>query len=253
MITIRDVSKTYDDGRGNSVNALNGVNLSIEPQQFVVFLGPSGCGKTTLLKMLDNMVEPDPGGAIEVNGLPAAQAADQIGFVFQDVALLPWRTVTANVALGLQARGHSKDEYLPIVSEFIELVGLERFARYYPWQLSGGMQQRVGLARALAISPKVLLMDEPFGALDAMTRKTLQHELLRIWESLKVTVVFVTHDVQEAIFLADRIIVFGANPGRVEADLTVPLPRPRQEQDVATNPAAAELHVRLTTMLETSQ
>jgi len=250
-IHVDGVSKTYRDARGHEVEALKDVSLEIAEGEFVAFLGPSGCGKTTLLKMIDNMVQPDRGQVL-INGTTAAKATGQIGFVFQDVALLPWRTVLANVALGLQARGMRKAEYTRTAMDYLALVGLERYADYYPWQLSGGMQQRVGIARALAISPIVLLLDEPFGAVDAITRKSLQKELLRIWDTLKITVVFVTHDVHEAVFLADRVVVFSANPGQVRAEVDVGLPRPRDESAVTANPMAMELQVKLTQMLEES-
>jgi NitT/TauT family transport system ATP-binding protein len=232
------------------VKALAGIDLNIGEREFVSFLGPSGCGKTTLLKMIDAMVQPDAGGSISINGKTASEAVDGVGFVFQDVALLPWRTVRANVALGLQARGRPRAEYTETAMEFIRLVGLEKFADYYPYQLSGGMQQRVGLARALAIAPEVLLMDEPFGALDAITRKTLQEELTRIWDVLDVTVIFVTHDVHEAIFLSDRVVVFGGSPGHIEADVHVNLPRPRADYDVPAHPSAISLYAQLNEMLQ---
>lgn len=249
LIEMVGLSKAYTDPMGKPFVAVEDVSLTIGENEFVTFLGPSGCGKTTLLKMIDNIVPADR-GQILMAGAPIQQSLHEIGFVFQEVGLLAWRDVASNVALGLDARRvGTPSERKATALEYARLVGLGDFTSYYPHQLSGGMQQRVGLARALAIKPKVLLMDEPFGALDAMTRSGLQAELASIWETLRTTVVFVTHDIHEAIFLSDRIVVFDKNPGRVVAEMEVELPRPRTERDVASHPLAHELHARIIDLL----
>jgi NitT/TauT family transport system ATP-binding protein len=248
LIEIRDVSKTFAKPDGERFTALRDIGLTIGDREFVSFLGPSGCGKTTLLKMIDKIIAPEQ-GEILLDDAPIDDSLDSIAFVFQEIGLMPWRTVLGNISLGLQARHMPKAERLQVAREYADLVGLSAFLDYYPHQLSGGMQQRVGLARALAVKPKVLLMDEPFGALDAMTRSTLQTELARIWETLRMTVVFVTHDISEAIFLSDRIVVFDKSPGRVQEDVVVDIPRPRTERGVAGDLRAAELHAHLLDVL----
>ena len=250
LIKVRGVRKVYPHrSTGRDLVALKGIDLDIAPNEFVCLLGPSGCGKTTLLKIMDGMIKPEA-GTVTVGGKPILEALGDIGFVFQDVGLLAWRTVVSNVGLGLEARGLPKEEREKLAAEYLKLVGLESFATYHPYQLSGGMQQRVGLARALAMKPKVLLMDEPFGAVDAMTRRGLQIELARIWEQNRVTVVFVTHDVDEALFLADRIVVM--NMADVVKSVSVTLPRPRWTTDARTNPQYVALRTDLIGILESS-
>lgn len=249
LIKVKGVWKVYSHpSTGRELVALRDVNVEVANNEFVCLLGPSGCGKTTLLKIMDGMVVPDPGQVL-LGDKPIAESLGEVGFVFQDVGLLAWRTVIGNVGLGLQARGMRKAEWERVAAEYIRLVGLDDFAHYYPYQLSGGMQQRVGLARALAISPKVLLMDEPFGAVDAMTRRGLQIELARIWEDHRVTVVFVTHDVDEALFLADRIIVM--QTAQVLKSVKVTLPRPRWKEDARTDPNYVAMRTELIRLLET--
>ncbi len=250
LIEVKGVSKAYANyATGRELVVLRDIDLQVRPNEFVCLLGPSGCGKTTLLKILDAMITPDRGEVL-LGGRPLIERLADIGFVFQDVGLLAWRTVLGNVALGLEARGMPRRQRETVALEYIKLVGLEGFAHYYPHQLSGGMQQRVGLARALAISPKVLLMDEPFGAVDAMTRQTLQVELARIWEQSRATVVFVTHDVDEAIFLADRIVVMGR--AQATRSVNVALPRPRWNRDAQSDPEYVALRVNLIRMLNTA-
>jgi NitT/TauT family transport system ATP-binding protein len=233
-IKIRNLVKTYSDPEGDGETlALDRVNLDIRPGEFVSLIGPSGCGKTTLLKIIDGLVPYDHG---EVSAGPDAERA----MVFQSFALLPWRTVEDNIAFGLELRGVKKAESRDIIRKYISMVGLDGFERRYPNQLSGGMQQRVGLARALAVNPRILLMDEPFGALDAQTRNLVQADLERIWEADQKTVVFVTHAMDEAVFLSDRVIILSPRPGRIHEIIDIDLPRPRGEE-VRSHPRFVEL------------
>jgi len=202
------------------------VDLDVYAGEFVCLLGPSGCGKTTLLNAIAGFVEPSA-GRIEVHGRPVDGPAPDRGVVFQEYALFPWWTVEKNIQYGPRLRGTRGAELKAISDRYCKLVGLEGAARRYPVQLSGGMRQRVAIARALANDPEILLMDEPFGALDAMTRQTLQEELLKIWEAERRTFVFVTHSIAEAVFLADRIVVMTAHPGRIKRVIENPAPRPR--------------------------
>jgi NitT/TauT family transport system ATP-binding protein len=237
-IAVRQVVKTYtaDD---HSVLALDHIDLSVAPGEFVSLIGPSGCGKTTLLKIIDGLI-PHDGGEIIVNGKPVDGPGPERAVVFQHFALLPWRTIEDNVGFGLELRGVGKAEAADTVHRYINLVGLKGFERRYPSQLSGGMQQRVGLARALAVDPAILLMDEPFGSLDAQTRNLLQTDLERIWEADSKTVLFVTHAMDEAVFLSDRVVIMSPRPGRIHEIVDVDLPRPRGE-DVRTHPRFVEL------------
>jgi len=233
------------------VLALDGVDLSIAHREFVCLLGPSGCGKTTLLKAIAGLVTLDS-GEIFINGLPVTGPGSDRAMVFQDFALLPWADVLSNVAFGLELRGVAKTVREAAARELIARVGLAGFERHYPRQLSGGMQQRVGLARALAVNPEILLMDEPFGALDAQTRRLLQEDLLALLQATPHTVVFVTHSVEEAVLLADRVVVLTPRPGRVCDIVTVDLPRPRPP-DVNLLPRFSELTARLWRELKEAQ
>jgi NitT/TauT family transport system ATP-binding protein len=206
--------------------ALDGLSFRAEPGEFVVVLGPSGCGKSSLLNALSGTLAP-AGGRITVDGAPVRGPGFVTAMVFQTAALFPWRTVLANVAYGLELRGVSKREAAEQARPFVRLVGLEGFEGSYPDELSGGMQQRANLARALAVRPRVLLCDEPLAALDAQTREHMQHELQRIWMETRPTTVYVTHHIGEALFLADRILVLSSRPGRLVANLPVERPRPR--------------------------
>jgi NitT/TauT family transport system ATP-binding protein len=225
IIEIKDVSKVFGKG-SRRVVALDKVNLDIRTSEFTVIIGPSGCGKSTLLYLLAGFEKPTE-GKILLDGRLVEKPGPDRGFVFQDYALFPWKTVLGNIMFGLINNGWSKKEAREMALEYINLVNLNGFEHAYPHTLSGGMKQRVGIARALAYSPKVLLMDEPFGALDAQTRKYMQQELVRIWEKTKKTVIFVTHSVIEAVFLADRVIVMTVRPGTVKGNIQVDLPRPR--------------------------
>lgn len=231
-IAIRDVSVRFR-GRAGEVTAVEGLSAEIAGGQFVAILGPSGCGKSTLLNAIAGFITPDS-GEILVDGVRIERPGADRGVVFQQPALFPWKTVYQNIALGPRMLGLNAKAISERTSHFMELVGLMQFARYYPEQLSGGMQQRVGIARALANRPNVLLMDEPFGALDAQTRELMQESLLRIWDDLKTTLVFVTHDIEEALFLSERVLLMSARPGRFIADINVAIQRPRSPDIVVS-------------------
>lgn len=224
-LEVRSVSKTFNR-RDGDLKVLQDVCLSIQPGEFVSIIGASGCGKTTLLRMLHGLVAPTSGSVL-MDGATVERPDRRRGFVLQQASLLPWRTVLANVTFGMELDGVPRQEAATAARELIELVGLTGFESHYPSEISGGMQQRVNLARALAIKPDILFMDEPFAAVDAQTREVLQAELLRIWDYDRKTVVFVTHQLDEAVYLSDRVIVLGAHPGRVREELTIDLPRPR--------------------------
>jgi NitT/TauT family transport system ATP-binding protein len=235
LVEIHRVSIVFGKGRG-AHKAVEETSIRVEPGEFVCILGPSGCGKSTLLNTVAGYVKPDR-GEVRVDGELVTKPGPDRGMVFQQYSLFPWKTVKENVAFGPKVAGKDAE---PIANTFLDMVGLLRFANRYPAELSGGMQQRVGIARALANYPRVLLMDEPFGALDAQTRVMMQENLLKIWNDFATTVLFVTHDIDEAIFLADRVLIMSASPGRVIADLPVELPRPRLPE-VTAEPAFAEL------------
>jgi NitT/TauT family transport system ATP-binding protein/sulfonate transport system ATP-binding protein len=220
---------------GAPVTALEGLSLGIADRSFVCLVGPSGCGKSTLLNLLAGFETPTS-GAVLLDGRPVQGPAPDRGVVFQEAALFPWLTVLGNVCYGPQRRGISRSVYIPAARALLEKVGLARFADNYPAELSGGMRQRTAIARALVNDPEVLLLDEPFGALDAQTRAMMQELLLSIWERDQRTVLFVTHDVEEAVFMADRVIVMSRPPGRIMADVAIDLPRPRS-YEVLTDPA----------------
>jgi NitT/TauT family transport system ATP-binding protein len=215
QIVIDGVSHVYRPPRGRAVLALDDVSLEVGNREFVALLGPSGCGKSTLLYLIGGFL-PVKTGAIRVDGNPVAAPGPDRGIVFQHFALFPWKTVRGNILYGLERQGLPKEQREKRAMDFIELVGLAGFEDSYPSQLSGGMKQRTAIARTLAFDPAILLMDEPFGALDAQTRGLMQAELLRIWRRTPKTVIFVTHDVQEAVFLADRVAVMSARPGRIK-------------------------------------
>jgi NitT/TauT family transport system ATP-binding protein len=234
------------------VTALDGVSFEVHEGEFVSLIGPSGCGKTTVLRILDALVRHDA-GSVRINGTEVTEPRPECGFVFQDFGLYPWRTVEDNVAFGLELAGVGRTERLRRAARYIELVGLTGFEGSYPHQLSGGMQQRVGIARTLAVEPEILLMDEPFGALDALNRRVMQGELLRILAAQAGrTVVFVTHDLEEALLLSDRIIVMTARPGRIKEVVDVPFAHPRHDS-VEDTPAFIELRRRLWESLRQEQ
>jgi NitT/TauT family transport system ATP-binding protein len=226
-VVVEGVSKTYVDRRGHEVPALADVSVSVASEEFVALLGPSGCGKSTLLNIVAGLLEPT-GGTVYFEGAGEPNRPTT-GFVFQEFALFPWRTVQHNVEFGLEEAGMKPAARVSEARRFIELTGLAGFETKYPHQLSGGMRQRVGIARALAVDPAVLLMDEPFSALDAQTRQLMQEELLTIWERTRKTIVYVTHNIQEAVYMADRVLVLSRRPGRVLAEVPIALARPRTE------------------------
>ena len=223
-VSIKGLSKSFKTG----VTALTGIDLEVRPQEFISLIGPSGCGKSTLLRIIGDLIEPSE-GIVEVNGKPAHRARldHDYGIVFQEAVLYDWRTVSKNIALPLELLKWSREKRAARVRELLELVELEGFEDNHPWQLSGGMQQRVAIARALSFDPALLLMDEPFGALDEMTRERLNLELLRIWDASGSTIVFVTHSIPEAVFLSTRVVVMSARPGRVAGTVEIDLPYPR--------------------------
>jgi NitT/TauT family transport system ATP-binding protein len=225
VVAVNGVTKTF--ARGN-VTALENIELELQPGEFVSLIGPSGCGKSTLLRVIGDLIQPTS-GSVEVNGKPARQARidRDYGIVFQDAVLFDWRTVGRNIQLPLELLGWDKKRRQERMHEMLELVELSGFEGHYPWQLSGGMQQRVSIARALAFEPALLLMDEPFGALDEMTRERLNLELLQIWQRLSSTVVFVTHSISEAVFLSTRVVVMSPRPGRIAGVVEIDLPHPR--------------------------
>jgi NitT/TauT family transport system ATP-binding protein len=241
-IDVRHVSKVFHRQRGkvdSPVPALKDVSLQIKAGEFVCLVGPSGCGKTTLLRLMHGLLEPDSGEVL-IDGQLQLAPGPHAGFVFQSFRLLPWRTVIDNIAFPLQIQHMPREERTARAEKYMRLVGLEDFEHSYPHELSGGMQQRVGLARALALEPQILLMDEPFAALDAQTREFMQLELARIWQHLGLAVVFVTHSLDEALFLADRIVLMSPRPGTIDETLSVQLPRPRWEYDVRATPEFIE-------------
>jgi NitT/TauT family transport system ATP-binding protein len=246
-ISVRKLSKSYRLRGGQRIEALRAIDLDIARQEFVCVIGASGCGKSTLLRIIGGFEQADAG---EVSIATAGTAAGPVtATVFQEDSVFPWLTAEANVAYGLRIRGLPQSQRRPIVDDLIEKVGLTSFRHAYPGQLSGGMRQRVSVARAFASQPEVLLMDEPFGALDEQTRLRLQDELLRLWSQHRQTVVFITHSLDEAITLSDRIVVLGARPGRIRAIIPVDIPRPRQVASLRGNPRYGELYQRLWDLL----
>jgi NitT/TauT family transport system ATP-binding protein len=236
-----------------ALRVFQNINLEIGQRECVSIVGPSGCGKTTLLRNIDGLLSPKE-GEVRINGVRVTAPPKGVAVVFQMFGLFPWKTVYENVAYGLKMAGASKDQVREKVPYFIELVGLKGFEKAYPYQLSGGMQQRTGLARALAVEPDVLLMDEPFASIDAQTREILQFELLRIWESRPTSMVFVTHSIEEAVLMGDRVVVLHGRPSSVEEVIDVGLPRPRTRETLAT-PRFAEVreHVWSELMQEARQ
>ena len=223
-VEVVGVGKVFNAGKASQVDALVDINLAIEPGEFISLIGPSGCGKSTLLRLIANLTEPS-GGAVTVNGKPAKQARleQDYGMAFQQAGLFEWRTVAKNIELPLELKGWDRSKRRARAREMLELVKLADFAHHMPWQLSGGMQQRIAIARALAAHPPILLMDEPFGALDEMTREHMQAELLRICATTKTTVIFVTHSIPEAVYLSTRVVVMSPRPGRITDIIDVPL------------------------------
>ncbi|WP_256289957.1 ABC transporter ATP-binding protein [Halobellus inordinatus] len=242
-VVVDGVGKVYESER-QRVRALSGVDFTVDDGEFVCLVGPSGCGKTTLFRTIAGL-EAATDGEIRLDGDPVTGPGTDRGMVFQEYGLFPWRTVRENVAFGLEEQGVPEPERSSRVGEMLGLVGLAEFADAYPKELSGGMKQRVGIARALAVDPEILLADEPFGSVDAQTRDMLHEELLRIWSETEKTVLFVTHDVEEAVKLSDRVVVMAADPGRVSEIVDVDLDRPRER----TEPAFADYVDRIRTLI----
>jgi len=248
FIKAHDVSLVFKAKDREPVTALSNFSLDIAQGEFVSIVGPSGCGKSTFLNIVLGLIQPGS-GKIQLNGARISGPGQERAMVFQEFGLLPWRTVTANVELGLELKGVAAEQRLARANELIKLVGLSGFERHYPHELSGGMKQRVGLARALATEPEVLLMDEPFAALDAQTRDLMQAELLQIWERTKKTVLFVTHSIEEAAYLSDRVIVMTARPGRTKDVIQIDLPRPR-DYEMRLTPKFNEIKLRIWEVLK---
>lgn len=244
ILQVGGVAKTFPGRHGNDTVALQATDLLVQENDFITILGPSGCGKSTLLRMVAGLDTPTS-GLITLDGKPVAGPGADRGMVFQSYTLFPWLTVLQNVCFGLREKGLPAAEQREVARRFLAKVGLEGFEQHYPKQLSGGMQQRTALARALANNPRILLMDEPFGALDHQTRELMQELLLGIWEDERKTVLFVTHDIDEAIFMANRVVVMSARPGRIKCDVAVPLAHPRHYA-MKTTPPFVALKARLT-------
>jgi len=240
LISLRHVGKSFKDGQ---VRALQDISFDVHPGEFISLVGPSGCGKTTLLRLINGLIEPDEGDVRVLGKRP--QPGPDLAMVFQSARLLPWRTVAGNIEFALALRGLARREQSQRALALLGAVGLRDFAEAYPHELSGGMQQRVGLARALAVEPKVLLMDEPFAALDAMTREVLRGELLQMWSRRRMAIVFVTHDIDEAILLSQQVILLRPRPGRIDEIIDVELPEPRWQHDPRTLPAFADMRAHL--------
>jgi len=251
MIEADGLAKRYRTD-GEPVAALESVSFSVKQGEFAVVVGPSGCGKTTLLRLFAGLTGPTEGRAL-VDGEPVAGPSMDRPMVFQEFNLFPWRTVAGNVGFGLEMAGVPDEKRAATVREYVDLVGLEGNADRYPDELSGGMRQRVGLARALAVDPSLLLMDEPFGALDAQTKQLLQEELLRLRERERKTVLFVTHDIDEALRLADRVFVMGSDPNRIESVVDVPFDRPRYDREVEADPRFGDLKREIWELLRVNQ
>ena len=244
QLSIRGVSRTFTSARGKATQALLPVDFEVRENDFVTILGPSGCGKSTMLRIVAGLDFPTTGQVV-LDGQPVEGPGADRGMVFQSYTLFPWLTIEQNIRFGLRERGMGAAEQKDRSDYFISKVGLRGFEQHFPKQLSGGMQQRTAIARALANDPKILLMDEPFGALDNQTRVLMQELLLGIWEAERKTVMFVTHDIDEAIFMANRVAVFSARPGRIKTELAVDLPHPRH-YTIKTSPEFMDLKARLT-------
>jgi len=231
QLTIDHLTKEFTTDAGEHIVALSDITLEIRDTEFICLLGPSGCGKTTLLRIIGGLDQPSSGQVILDNQV-ITRPNPRMAMIFQEYSLYPWRNVLDNTAFGLEINGMSREERYAVAKRYLDLVGLTEFSQSYPYELSGGMRQRVAVVRALAVEPAVLLMDEPFGALDAQTRNKLQHDLVDIWEKTKKTILFVTHSVDEAVFLADRIIVLSPRPGRICENIPIEQPRPRDRTSV---------------------
>ena len=260
MVTISNVIKrfkvreteTFAADESGMMTALDDVSLDVKTGEFLCLLGPSGCGKTTLLRMVAGLLDAD-GGEIRIGGMVVQEPRKDACMVFQDFGLLPWRTVLDNICFPLEIDGVAKSEREAAADQYLELVGLRGFEGHYPHELSGGMQQRVGIARALMRQPILLLMDEPFGALDAQTREQLQEDFLKIWASLKTTVLFVTHSIDESLVVSDRVVVFTQRPGRIKRIIESPVAGDRMDSDVRSNPEFVTARAEIRAMLRSER
>lgn len=241
VLRIQALQVRYPSREGPPIHALDGFSLDIAPGAFVALLGPSGCGKTTVLKILAGLMEGGYSGQVDLQGRPVRGPSADVGVVFQEPTLLPWRTILDNILLPVELAGADREAFVPAAQSLMAKVGLAGFERKYPKELSGGMRQRAGICRALVRDPQLLLMDEPFGALDALTREFLNVELQRLWMDSGKTIVFVTHSIPEAVFLADRVVVMTPRPGRIAEVIDIGLPRPRRLADMAAPEAAQAL------------
>jgi len=246
-LEVQHLSKIYRKG-DQAIEALHDLSFTVGEGEFVSIVGASGCGKTTLLRLLDGLIAPTSGNIL-LDARPVDGHGSRRGFVFQQDRLLPWRTVAANTVLGPEIRGGNRAEAARRAGDFLNLVGLGGFEKHYPHELSGGMRQRVNLARALTVEPEVLLLDEPFASLDAQTREIMQSELVRIWAETKKTAVFVTHQIEEAVYLSDRVLVFTVRPGRLKEEVVIDLPRPRG-LDVKRTPEFVQYTDRIWKLIE---
>ena len=254
-LSVQDVCKTFrlrSEGKDSFLRVLQNVNFDVRQGEIVSLIGESGCGKTTLLRIIQGLIRLDT-GAVRVDGQAVTKPGRDRGFVFQQATLLPWRTARQNIEFGLEVQGMSKADRARRAMELLDLIGLSHAADQYPHQLSGGMQQRIGLARALAIDPAILLMDEPFSALDAQTREILQLELMRVHERTGKTTLFVTHDLDEAIYISDRVVVLKAKPGRVKKIIDIPFAHPRPElPELRGDPRFQEIRREMWSLIRTS-
>jgi NitT/TauT family transport system ATP-binding protein len=243
ILEVHSLSKTYRQMGGETTTAIAEISCKVEPREFVSFVGPSGCGKTTLLMTIAGLIAPSS-GQVTVHGREVSGPPPNLVLVFQDFnkSLFAWRSVLGNVRFGLEARGNFSSQAESKARSLIDLVGLKGFEKHYPWELSGGMQQRVAIARALAYEPEVLLMDEPFGSLDALTRLELEDTLLKLWQELSTTILFITHDIEEAIYLSDRILLLSQRPSQIVEELPIDFARPRNQ--VATRAEARFMEIR---------
>ena len=248
-IRLSHISVEYPTPDGKRVRVLDNVSLDVAPGEFVSIIGPSGCGKSTLLRIVSDLVQPSAGTA-EIDAVPAAKTRERIGFMFQRDTLLPWASVAENIRVGLELAGVTPDRAPARIAELISFLRLTGFEKHRPHELSGGMRQRVALGRLLAFEPDIYLMDEPFGALDSQTKATMGLELLRIWSKYRRSVLFVTHDIDEAVLLSDRVIVLSTRPGRIKLDLAIDLERPREARVLRKSPRFADLVDRVWSALD---
>ncbi len=245
LLEINHLSKTFVSDKEGKIEAIRDINLKVDEKEFVCIVGKSGCGKTTLLRIIAGL-EPPTHGEVRLNGNTIKSPVPEIGMVFQDPNLFAWRTVLGNVTFPLEIQGFNKEERVKTAMKYIQMVGLVGFEQAYPYELSGGMKQRVALARTLASDPRIILMDEPFGALDAQTRNEMQLELLEIWKKETKTILFVTHSIDEALFLGDRVVVLSPSPGKIQKEISVKLPRPRDRTSKEFNDLRREILTYLT-------